>query len=507
MPPARALARSEPGRAATPGPPYARHRPEETVLYKVLAEHWRSFLADADAKDEGGAGLPRFVVNEIEAFLKCGILAHGFLRVACDDCRQSRLVAFSCKRRGFCPSCLGRRMCDFAAHLPDYVMPLVPVRQWVLTVPVGLRFGMAFDPGLAGALLRTFVGVVSRWLRRRAREQRIPGTLKTGGVTVIQRFGSALNLNVHFHTLMIDGVYEIGPNGAAVFHPVPAPSDADVTALVEHIRHKIARRLEARGDDAAGLASAEPALASLAGASVAGITTTGPRRGQRPVRLGSGDGHAATTVGRRCAAFEGFSLHANVRIAANDRDGLEHLARYLARPPIATERLIALPDGRVALRFKRPFSDGTEAVVFTPFELIERLLPLVPRPRKHTIRFHGILAPAAGFRSRVVPAPTTAAHPEKPPAPEGRTPYRLPWAGLLRRVFLVDALECPRCHGRMRIVAAVTGGDAIERILKHLGEDPDPPHLAIARAPPGGPEADPRQEDLPDPTPDCDASC
>jgi Putative transposase/Transposase zinc-binding domain len=367
------------------------------VLYKVLAEHWRSFLAEADARDEAGRGLPRFVVDEVEAFLRCGILAHGFLRVPCDDCRESRLVAFSCKRRGFCPSCLGRRMCDFAAHLRDHVMPQVPVRQWVLTVPIGLRFGMAFDPGLAGIILRTFVGVLSRWLRRRSREHGIRGTLKTGGVTVIQRFGSALNLNVHFHTLMMDGVYQIPPNGAAVFHPVPAPTDADVAALIERIRHKIARKLDARGDDdGAGMASAEPALATLAGASVAGIAATGRCRGARPMRLGSGSGHEATTLARRCAAFEGFSLHANVRIAANHRDGLEHLARYLARPPIATERLIALPDGRVALRFKRPFSDGTEAVAFTPFELIERLLPLVPRPRKHTIRFHGISRPRRG---------------------------------------------------------------------------------------------------------------
>ena len=109
------------------------------VLYEVLAEHWRSFLAETDARDEGGRGLPRFVVDEVEAFLKCGILAHGFIRVACDTCRESRVVAFACKRRGFCPSCLGRRMCDFAAHLRDHVMPHVPVRQWVLTVPVGLR--------------------------------------------------------------------------------------------------------------------------------------------------------------------------------------------------------------------------------------------------------------------------------------------------------------------------------------------------------------------------------
>ena len=98
-----------------------------------------SFLAETDARDEGGRGLPRFVVDEVEAFLKCGILAHGFIRVACDTCRENRVVAFACKRRGFCPSCLGRRMCDFAAHLRDHVMPHVPVRQWVLTVPVGLR--------------------------------------------------------------------------------------------------------------------------------------------------------------------------------------------------------------------------------------------------------------------------------------------------------------------------------------------------------------------------------
>ena len=134
MIPPVAAALFEAGRASSPEPPYVRHRPEETVLYKVLAEHWRSFLAETDAKDEAGQGLPRFVVEEVEAFLKCGIPAHGFIRVACDTCRKSRVVAFACKRRGFCPSCLGRRMCDFAANLRDYVMPHVPVRQWVLTV-------------------------------------------------------------------------------------------------------------------------------------------------------------------------------------------------------------------------------------------------------------------------------------------------------------------------------------------------------------------------------------
>jgi hypothetical protein len=279
--------------AISPGPraapsegAYARHRPEETVLYRLLAEHWRSFLAATEAED--GSGLPRFVVDEVESFLKCGILAHGFIHVACDGCRASRLVAFSCKRRGFCPSCLGRRMADFAAHLRDHVMPHVPVRQWVLTVPFGLRFGMAFDPALVGVVLRTFVGVVSRWLRRRARTHGLRGTLKTGGVTVIQRFGSALNLNVHFHTLMIDGVYQIAPSGAAVFHPVPAPTDGEVAAVTEQVYIKVARLLSARGDDeSTGFASAEPVLATLA--ALRWPASRPPDRGAGRGRCASGD--------------------------------------------------------------------------------------------------------------------------------------------------------------------------------------------------------------------------
>jgi len=97
------------------GHPYERHRPEATVLFKVLQDHWKTFLNDLEAAAPDTAALPAFVVSEIEAFLKCGILAHGLVLVKCPDCRWSRAVGFSCQRRGFCPSCIGRRMCDFAA--------------------------------------------------------------------------------------------------------------------------------------------------------------------------------------------------------------------------------------------------------------------------------------------------------------------------------------------------------------------------------------------------------
>ena len=109
--------------------------------------------------------------TELRGFLRCGILAHGFVRVHCDGCGLDRVVAFSCKGRGFCPSCGGRRMADTAAHLVDRVLPEVPVRQWVLSLPFALRYRLAYDAALTTAVLGVFVRTVFASLRRRARKK------------------------------------------------------------------------------------------------------------------------------------------------------------------------------------------------------------------------------------------------------------------------------------------------------------------------------------------------
>ena len=473
-----------PASACARGGTYERHRPEDTVLYQTLHEHWRTFLAEVSG--ESGAELPRFVTEGVEAFLRrCGILAHGFLRVVCDECRENRLVAFSCKRRGFCSSCLGRRMCDFAAHLRDHVMPRAPVRQWVLTVPHGLRFRMAFNPDVTGTVLRTFVSVVSRWLRRRARAVGIRELLKTGGVTVIQRFGSALNLNIHFHTLMIDGVYELRLGGPPIFHPVPAPTDDEVAAIArggatEGGREGRSSRCRGRRCRRGPRAPARGPRRRVGGGR---RRDRGPaRRAHRAQRLAGPDGRDDRRgPPLRPGQWLQPPRQRPHRGQRSRRAGARG-ALFGAPADVAADRLTALPDGNVALRLKRRWSDGTEALIFTPAELIAKLLPLIPRPRKHVIRFHGVLAPAAAARSGIVPQPK-AAEPSKPTAPPG-TAYRLPWANLLRRVFLVDALDCPRCHGRMRIVAAVMEAMAVERILRHVGHEPRAPTLTPARAPP-----------------------
>jgi hypothetical protein len=158
------------------------------VLYSVVRGQLETFLARARERERP---VPRFVERELRAFLACGILAHGFVRVRCEACGHDRLVAFSCKGRGFCPSCGGRRMADTAAHLVDRVLPEVPVRQWVLSLPFALRYRLAYDVRLASAVLAVFVRTVFASLRRRARRQWGLPRSQCGAVTFVQRFGDA----------------------------------------------------------------------------------------------------------------------------------------------------------------------------------------------------------------------------------------------------------------------------------------------------------------------------
>ena len=195
-------------------------------------------------------------------------------------------------------------------------------------------------------------------------------------------------------------------------------------------------------------------------------------------------------MGRLCAQIEGYNLQAATRLAASDRDGLERMGRYLARPPIATDRLSLLDDGRLELQLKRPWRDGTTAFVFQPQELIERLVAIVPRPRAHLVRYSGVLAPAFAARAQIVPSADKASSGPKPPVapPKGaempKRPGRIPCAPPLWRAFLADVLKCARCSGRMRIVAAVTSGVEVMRILRNIGLAGDPPSFHAARPPP-----------------------
>ncbi len=228
---------------------YAPRDPSHTVLCHVIAEHLETVLASFH-DDPEATGLPAYVQREFYDYVRCGILAHGFLRLGCDTCHKELLVPFSCKRRGFGPSCAGRRMAQMAAHLVECVLPWVPTRQWVVSVPVPLRYWMAGSQDLTAkvyTIIRTTIGqyyvnqAVQRGLER--------ATVHPGSVTFIQRFGSAINLNLHFHCVFIEGVY-LDRTAAGLkprFVQAAPPTDTDIAAVVRKISRRVIRKLRRLG--------------------------------------------------------------------------------------------------------------------------------------------------------------------------------------------------------------------------------------------------------------------
>lgn len=180
-----------------------------------------------------------------------------------------------------------------------------------------------------------------------------------------------------------------------------------------------------------------------------------------------------------------------MRVEAHDRKRLEQLCRHITRPVLSDERVQLNAAGQVELKLKTPWRDGTTRLIMSPLELMQRLAALVPRPRLHLIRFHGVLAPNAKLRALFVPQGPPAQEESATEAaaaagcevePVLARPNRIGWARQLKRVFDVDMQHCPNCGaGELEIIAAILERPVIEKILTHLGLDPQPPPRGPAR--------------------------
>jgi hypothetical protein len=239
----------------------------------------------------------------------------------------------------------------------------------------------------------------------------------------------------------------------------------------------------------------EPFLVDCAAASMSNTTLLGDRPGQAVLQLGLAVSEQEESEDTR--PDHGFDLHAGTRVPARDRKRLEGLCRYLLRPPISHDRLTLLDDGRVRVELKTAWRDGTRYLVFSPLDFIARLVPLVPAPRSHQIRFHGILAPNARLRSQVIP-PRPPAVPEQLALPFGgkdqEPPHegasglsklqRISWAHLLKRTMDFDMETCPECGAVMKVEGFVLDPDEIALAL-----DGHPGQAEAARTehPPRGP--------------------
>jgi hypothetical protein len=357
------------------------------------------------------------------------------------------------------------------AHLAEQVFPRLAVRQWVLSVPKRLRYHLEHDPAIETLALRIFLSVVEQALCRAC-----PGAgsdSRIGAVAFIHRCGALRNRHEHFHCIVIEGVFEADASGGATFHESGAPDQKLLDEVQAKVRRRLLRALAWRGvlepEDAETMASWE---------------------------------HGG-----------GFSLDAGVRIEAADRQGLERLLRYWARPAFGLEPLREIDAEHLVYESVKAGPGGSVSLMLTPLELIERLAALIPPPRRHRHRYYGVPAPNAPLRAQVttlagVPesltAPlVTATETETEPiaaqitAPGAssdseeqaeeallRRAARTAWALLLARIDEVFPLVCPRCGGEMRIIAFITDACVVREILSHVGEPTSPPPIAPARRPP-----------------------
>jgi hypothetical protein len=320
-------------------------------------------------------------------------------------------------------------------------------------------------------------------------------------VTLIQRFGSALNLNLHFHMLFLDGVYLERPDGSLTFRWVKAPTGAELTALASSIAQRVSRFLERQGlleRDAQSASLSELALdeepmQGLLAHSITYRIAVGPRAGRKVFTLQTlppgdeGSGEAAGQVG-------GFSLHAGVAARADERKKLERLCRYISRPPLSQARLSLTAGGHVRYQLKTPYSDGTTHVLFEPLDFIARLAALVPKARVNLTRYHGVFAPNSAHRAQVTKArrgkgARGQAAAQTDPSTRAEPHAAMTWAQRLKRVFGIDIETCPACGGALRIIGCIEDPAVIEKILAHLdakaaaGQAARPPP---SRAPPEG---------------------
>ena len=339
----------------------------------------------------------------------------------CGDCPQEYLLAFSCKGRYFCPSCHARRLALWTPWLQTTVLAPVPHRQVVLTLPKRLRPWCLHRRALLGDLARVAARTVTAAVRTLTQEPE----LAVGIVGCVQTHGSLANWHPHLHLIVTDG----GFRADGTFVPWPAH---DVAALTEAFRRAVLRLFVQRG-------LFEPAEADA----------------------------------MLAWPHSGFHVHDAVLVPADDAAFAARLARYCARNPVALDRLeVVGARGGERVTYRSDKRDGPTAggVTLDPLEFLARVTAHIPDKHQVLTRYYGWYANRVRGARRlaagdgVVAAPIVRAEREEVPL----TVARQRWAQLLRQVYEVDPLRCPRCGGAMRIVAVLTERAVIDAILAHV---------------------------------------
>ena len=402
------------------------HSPYGTVCHFVVQRYFNEWLID---RRRLRRRVPKYVRKAFRKFLRCGDPNQGFSVLACPAQHYSRYVAFRCKGRGFCTYCLMIRQRTLAHQLIERVIGNVPVRHAVLCFPPALRYVIGYDKALLDGGFATLAEAMFNHQRQRAAELfGVPWErVHPGCAEVAHRASANLDTNHHIHGIFPDGVFIEREDGTLEFCRLPPPSEDELAAIAHEACVAFCAVLKRRGFWK---------TTSLSTDAVEGVLTL-PKRAGRPTKF---FGQAAKDSEGGVAPIGGayaFHLFVGNAIEVEESPQLKHLVDYILAPPFYDYQLSLDDQGNIVLQLKRARHNGTTHVVFTPFEFLDRLAELVPRPKANTVRYFGVYAPSARLRKHAVA-------------------LRVGDAGPATRVTGCG-LVCPICGKKLRVVAEVKG--------------------------------------------------
>ena len=415
---------------------YIRRRPEESLLYRVIYHYRDEFERSWQERFEHHYGALRHeVLTAFDRYLSCGIVAHGCARARCEKCGHSILIAYSCKRRGLCPSCDTKRAILFAEHLNESVLLPIPYRHVVWSLPKRLRVYFRFDRKLIGKLYQ------AAW---RAWEDSVSTSGKTGAIMAVHSSGDLLHFHPHIHSLCLDGAVD----AAQRFIPNTA---IDTPLLQEYFAERVCTAL-----------------------------------------LETGLIEQDTVDQIRSQEHSGFNVWCGEPISPEDADQRRFIARYLKRAPLALDRMSLIENGaEPIIRIVKHIDDAEVHRDLSPLDCLAELQQAIPNTWEQTTRYYGLHASRtrgvepAGFRAQLsantevvwldddsgkttLPAQPTETGALPDPAEPTTKPSQT-WAACIKLIYEVDPLECPRCHSPMKIIAFLQQPSEIQKIADNLG--------------------------------------
>ena len=441
------------GRKPVTTPKFYRPRDHAaSPFFKIVRERFDEFERVYPERFQQRYGYWRPVIrSSIDKFIKCGDLKEGFARVKCKDCGEEFFVAFSCRQRSCCPSCDQKRALLLAYRLKDEVLADVPHLQWVFTIPKRLRVYFRYDRSLLGKLCRAAYDTVCA-----VYGLEIDGDCGVPAmVGAVQTFGDLIHWHSHIHAIVPEGVF------TDTGHFVHIP---DIW------KHRAAEIWQ------------EKVFDLLLDACKIDLETAANMRGWR---------------------HSGFNVDQSVRIEARDYAGMQRLVEYISRCPFSIARMVALnADGRTVYRASKgkcfPFPRTGDPVlpereiapiqtlmagiprnfeVFDPLDFLAEVTQHIPNKGEHQIRYYGFYSNKKRGMRRDKSAAAVPGQPE--PDTAFRRKCRMTWAALIKCVYEVDPLKCPKCGGEMRIISFIDEDVIIRKILKHCGlwkeQAPRPP--------------------------------